>query len=120
MKRLKRAQRVAVMAALVEGNSLRSTVRMTDVSMPTILKLLVELGGVCARYQDETLRNLPCKRLQADEIWSFCYAKEKNVPEDKLGQFGYGDVWTFVAICADTKLVPSWRVGPRDRMTAYE
>jgi IS1 family transposase len=120
MKRLKRAQRVAVMAALVEGNSLRSTCRMTDVSMPTVLKLLVELGAVCARFQDATLRNLPCKRLQADEIWSFVGAKEKNVPEEKLGQFGYGDVWTFVVICADTKLVPSWRVGPRDRATAYE
>lgn len=120
MKRLKRAQRVAVVAALVEGNSLRSTVRMTDVSMPTVLKLLADMGAVCARYQDEHLRNLPCKRVQADEVWSFCYAKQKNVPEDKRGVFGYGDVWTWVAPDADTKLVPSWRVGPRDLATAYD
>ena len=120
MKRLKRAQRVAVMAALVEGNSLRSTVRMTDVSMPTVLKLLADFGAVCAHYQDERLRDLPCKRVQADEVWSFCYAKAKNVPADKRGQFGYGDVWTWVALDADTKLVPSWRVGPRDLATAYD
>ena len=120
MKRLKRAQRVAVVAALVEGNSLRSTVRMTDVSMPTVLKLLADLGAVCARYQDEALRNLPCKRVQADEVWSFVAAKAKNVPADKRGVFGYGDVWTWVALDADTKLVPSWRVGPRDLATAYD
>jgi IS1 family transposase len=120
MKRLTRAQRVAVVAALVEGNSLRSTVRMTDVSMPTVLKLLAELGAVCAAYQDRTLRNLPCRRVQADECWSFCYAKAKNVPEEKQGVFGYGDVWTWVALDADTKLVPSWRVGPRDLATAYD
>ena len=111
---------MAAVAALVEGNSLRSTVRMTDVSMPTVLKLLVELGAVCAHYQDEALRNLPCKRVQADEVWSFVAAKAKNVPADKRGVFGYGDVWTWVALDADTKLVPSWRVGPRDLATAYD
>jgi len=120
MKRLTRAQRVAVMNALVEGNSLRSTVRLTNVSMPTVLKLLVDLGGVCSAYQDRVLRNLPCRRVQADECWSYVYAKAKNVPEKKRGQFGFGDVWTWVAIDADTKLVPSWRVGPRDLGTAYE
>jgi IS1 family transposase len=120
MKRLTRAQRVAVVAALTEGNSLRSTVRLTNVSMPTILKLLAELGAVCSAYQDVTLRNLPCRRVQADECWSYVYAKAKNVPEAKRGQFGFGDVWTWVALCADTKLVPSWRVGPRDLSTAYE
>ncbi len=93
---------------------------MTDVSMPTVLKLLAELGKVCAAYQDRTLRKLPCRRLQADECWSFCYAKAANVPEEKRGQFGYGDVWTWVAIDADTKLVPSWRVGPRNLATAYD
>lgn len=120
MKRLTRAQRVAVVAALVEGNSLRSTVRLTNVSMPTVLKLLGELGAVCAKYQDVTLRNLGCRRLQADECWSYVYAKAKNVPEKMRGEFGYGDVWTWVALDADTKLVPSWRVGPRDLATAYD
>lgn len=114
MNQLTTERRCQVVAALVEGNSLRSTVRMTGVSMNTILKLLKDLGTVCAEYQDRTLRNLPCFRLQLDEIWSFCYSKAKNVPEDKRGQFGYGDVWTWVAICSDTKLVPSWLVGSRD------
>jgi IS1 family transposase len=120
MKRLSRAQRVAVAAMLVEGNSIRSTVRLTGVSLPTVLKLLVDLGEVCSKYQDLTLRNLPCRKVQADECWSYCYAKAANVPEGKRGQFGFGDVWTWVGLCADTKLVPSWRVGPRDAATAHE
>ena len=115
---LSRERRAAVISALVEGNSIRSTVRMTDVAKNTVVKLLVELGAVCARYQDETLRELPCKRLEMDEIWGFCYSKQKNVPEDKLGQFGYGDVWTFIAIDADTKLCPSFLVGFRDSGSA--
>jgi len=79
----------------------------------------VDVGRACSEYQDKVLRNLKkCKRLQCDEIWSFCYAKQKNVPEAKKGQFGYGDVWTWTAICADTKLVPSWLVGNRDAETA--
>jgi IS1 family transposase len=73
---------------------------------------------VCADYQDRVFRNLHCKRIQCDEIWCFCYAKEKNVPADKKGQFGYGDIWTWVAIDADTKLVPSFMVGRRDAWTA--
>ena len=113
-------KRTAVIAALVEGNSIRSTVRMTGVSKNTIVKLLVELGTVCQTYSDEHLRNLPCKRLQVDEIWAFCYSKQKNVPTDKKGVFGYGDVWTFAAIDADTKLIPSWLVGSRDAGCATE
>lgn len=105
------------MAALVEGNSIRATTRMTDVSKPTILKLLADVGKACTEYQDEVLRDLPCKRVQCDEIWSFCYAKEKNVPKEKRGKWGFGDVWTWTAICADTKLVPTWLVAPRN-MTA--
>ncbi len=93
---------------------------MTKVSKPTVIKLLVDLGQVCADYQDAVLRDLPCKRIEADEIWAFCYSKAKNVPADKRGQFGYGDVWTFTAICADSKLVPSWRIGPRDLGTATD
>src|SRR6266508_3943930 len=97
-----------VIAAQVEGNSINSTVRMTGVSKVTILKLLKDLGNACADYQDRTLRNLKCKRIQVDEIWQFVYAKEKNVPAEKKGKFGYGDVWTWVAIDADTKLVPAF------------
>jgi hypothetical protein len=108
-----------VLRCLVEGNSIRSTVRITGVAKNTILKLLVDAGKVCAEYQNKTLRNLTCKRLQVDEIWSFCYAKQKNVPNELQGKFGYGDVWTFPAICADTKLVPSWLVGSRGADVAY-
>ena len=87
---------------------------MADVSRNTVDKLLCDVGAACLQYQDETLRNLSCKRIQCDEIWSFVYSKDKNVPEEKQGQFGYGDVWTWSAICADTKLVPCWHVGTRD------
>ncbi len=117
---LKAAKRVAVISALVEGNSINATVRMTGVAKNTILKLLVELGAVCAAYQNETLRDLPCKRVQVDEIWAFCYAKAKNVPAEMRGKFGVGDVWTFTAIDADTKLVPSFLVGSRDAGCATE
>ena len=87
---------------------------MTDVAKGTVLKLLTDIGKACAGYQDRVLRNLPCKRVQSDEIWSFCYAKEKNLPEKKRGEFGFGDVWTWTAICADTKLIPCWLVGRRN------
>ena len=117
---LSTAKRAAVVSALVEGNSIRATVRMTGVAKNTVVKLLVELGDACQSYADEHLRNLPCKRLQVDEIWAFCYAKAKNVPAEKKGKFGYGDVWTFCAIDADTKLVPSWLVGSRDVGCATE
>jgi IS1 family transposase len=120
MNRLSEAQRVQVISALVEGNSIRATVRMTGVAKDTVIKLLAEVGQACADYQRRTLRNLPCQRIQCDEIWSFCYAKDKNVPEEKRGQFGYGDVWTWVAMDADTKLVASWLVGRRDARTAYQ
>jgi IS1 family transposase len=113
-------KRAAVVAALVEGNSIRATVRMTGVAKNTVVKLLVELADVCQSYADEHLRNLPCKRLEVDEIWAFCYAKAKNVPAAKKGTFGYGDVWTFAAIDADTKLIPSWLVGSRDVGCATE
>lgn len=113
MNRMDSKRRSQVIAALVEGNSIRATCRMTGAAKGTVLKLLVDLGKVCEKYQDEKLRNLPCKRLQCDEIWSFCYAKEKNVPEEFKNKFGFGDVWTWTAICADTKLIASWLVGER-------
>jgi IS1 family transposase len=120
MNRLSTAKRSAVVAAFVEGCSIRSTVRMTGVAKNTVVKLLVELAAACSRHQDETLRNLPCKRLQCDEIWSFVGAKDKNVPTDKQGKFGVGSVWTWTAIDADTKLCVSWLVSTRDAGAAYE
>lgn len=118
MNRLSIERRAKIIGCLVEGNSLRATARMTDTAINTVVKLLVDVGKACAEYQDKALRNLKCKRIQCDEIWSFCYAKAKNVPDDKKGQFGYGDVWTWTAICADSKLVPAWLVGNRDAETA--
>jgi IS1 family transposase len=114
MNNLPVERQIAVISALVEGNSIRATVRMTGVAKDTVIKLLAKIGRACAEYQDKALRNLTCKRLQCDEIWSFCYAKEKNVPEELRGKFGYGDVWTWTALCADTKLIPCWRIGGRN------
>jgi len=113
-------RRIQVIAALVEGNSIRSVSRMTGVARNTIMTLLVQAGAVCAEYQDKALHNLPCKRVQCDEIWSFCYGKDKNLPEDKKNTFGYGSVWTWTAIDADTKLICSWMVGNRDTFAARE
>ena len=87
---------------------------MTGVAKDTVLRLLADLGTACTHFQDICLTDLPCKHIQADEIWSFCHAKERNVPEVLKGTFGYGDVWTWTALCADCKLVPSWLVGLRD------
>lgn len=87
--------------------------------MPPVAKLLVDLGAACAPYQDETLRNLPCRRLQCDEIWSFVSAKDTNVPAEKADKFGIGSVWTWTAVDADTKLVPSFLVGTRDLGPAF-
>lgn len=114
MNKLTPGKRTQVIASLVEGNSIRATCRMTGAAKGTILKLLSDIGKVCTEYQDRVFKNLSCKRIQCDEIWSFCYAKDKNVPKKKRGRFGYGDVWTWTAICADTKLVPSWYIGRRD------
>ena len=120
MNKLSTERRIQVIAALVEGCSIRSTVRMTGIAKDTVTKLLVDIGTVCAEYQDKTLRNLSCRRIECDEIWSFCYAKKKNVSPEKQGILGYGDVWTFLAIDADTKLIPCWLVGRRDLETATE
>src|SRR3972149_4230932 len=114
MNTLKKEKQRQVVAALVEGNSIRATCRMTGVAKGTVLKLLVDLGKACAEYQDKTLRNLTCKKIQCDEIWAFVYAKKRNVPKGKERQFGYGDVWTFTAIDAESKLVPTWHIGNRD------
>jgi IS1 family transposase len=113
MNTLPTERQIQVLSALVEGNSIRATVRMTGVAKNTVVKFVADLGRACAEYQDKTLRNLTCKRIQCDEIWSFCYAKQKNVPEELSGRFGFGDIWTWTALCADTKLVPCWLVGRR-------
>ena len=118
MNKLNTAKRTAIISALVEGNSLRSTTRMMGVSINTVTKLLVDAGTACARYQHEHMKKLPCRRIQCDEIWSFCYAKEKNVPAEVKGVLGFGDVWTWTALCPDTKIVPSFLVGTRDGETA--
>jgi IS1 family transposase len=120
MNKLSSAKRVQVIKALVEGMGINAVCRVTDVSKNTVLKLLADIGNACAIYQDKVFRDLPCKRIECDEIWSFCFAKQKNVREEKQGVFGYGDVYTWVAIDADTKLVPSWLVGRRDGVSAME
>src|SRR3982074_293642 len=119
MNKLPLSKRVAVVSALVEGNSLRSTCRMTGVAMNTVLKLLAELGDACATFHQEQVRNVAARRVQCDEIWQYVYAKAKNVPEEKQGTFGFGDVWTWTAIDADTKLIISYLVGPRQPQSAF-
>ncbi len=113
-------RRASIVAALVEGVGIRATCRMTGASKGAVTKLVTDLGPACAAYMDQAFHDLPCKTLEIDEIWAFCYAKAKNVPEDKRGAFGDGDVWTFTAIDADSKLIPSFIVGPRDGGTATE
>ena len=112
--------RKLIIRCLIEGQSIRATARTAEVSKNTVVKLLVDAGKACANYQDKALRGLTCKRIQVDEIWSFIYAKDKNVPRAKKAPPEAGDVWTWTAICSDTKLVPSWRIGDRSGMTAIE
>jgi IS1 family transposase len=119
MNRLSVERRAQVIALLCEGMSIRATVRATGVAKNTIVKLLADLGEACADYMDGAFQNLDIQRVEADEIWSFCYSKQKNVPEEFQGTPGYGDVWTWVAIDADTKLVPSWLVGERTTQDCY-
>jgi IS1 family transposase len=115
MNRLDSTRRAQVVRWLVQGNSIRSTVRITGVAKNTVAKLLVELGACCVKFMDEAMVNLPCKRIQADEIWSFVGCKEKNVTLEKVERDGIvGSVWTWTAIDADTKLIPCWMIGTRD------
>ncbi len=120
MNKLGTETRTRIIRCLVEGNSIRSTARIADVSKNTVNKLLIDAGKACSEYQDRVLRDLPCQRIQVDEIWSFVYAKQKNVATAKAAPEDAGDVWTWTAICADTKLVPSWVVGDRSGQTAIE
>src|SRR6267378_1896859 len=120
MNRLPIAKRAHILHLLVEGNSLRAASRIADVSINTVYKLAIDAGEACSAYQDQAFHNLPCRRIQLDEIWSFVYAKQRNVMLAKTAPATAGDVWTWVAICADTKLVPSWRIGDRSGATAIE
>jgi IS1 family transposase len=120
MNKLSKTERAQIISLLVEGNSLRSTSRITGRSINTVSKLLVDIGAACSEFQDRTIRNLTSTRIECDEIWAFCYAKAKNVPEKYQGDWGYGDVWTWTAIDPDTKLIPSWLVGWRGEEEAVD
>lgn len=119
MNRLDKKRQTQILSLLVEGSSIRATVRLTGTSKNTVTKLLRDLGEACYTYQDEHLRNLPCKRIQCDEIWSFCFKKEHRLAPEQLGKIGIGDLWTWTALCPDTKIVPCWLVGRRDLAHAY-
>lgn len=114
MNKLDRKARAHILHLLCEGNSIRAVTRLTGASKKAVSKLMVDAGQAAAWYQDRAFRNLTCKRVQVDEIWAFVYAKQKNVPTAKAAPDGAGDVWTWTAIDADTKLIPSWHVGGRD------
>jgi IS1 family transposase len=118
MNRLSLEERAKIIGCLVEGNSVRSTARITNTDKKTVLRLLADVGAACKRYHDERVFMIETKRVQCDEIWSFCYAKEKNIPADMAGVFGIGDVWTWTAIDADTKLMIGYRVDRRDETAA--
>lgn len=121
MNRLDSKTRTAVISALVEGCSIRSTVRMTGVSKKTVMRLLIEAGAVASKYQDQVFRNLTCKRIQVDELWAFIVAKQKNVtPEIVAKNPNAGDIWLWIAIDADTKIVPTWMLGGRDAGVASQ
>lgn len=119
MRKLDSKTREQVISCLIEGCSIRATVRMTGVAKKTVMRLLLEVGTICAEYQDKVFRNLKCKRLQLDEMWSWIYCKEKNRTEAIARKNpAAGDVWLWTAVDADTKLVPAWMLGNRDGRTA--
>lgn len=118
MNRLDIATRARIVACLVEGSSIRATCRMTGAAKGTVLKLLADLGLACSEYQHQTLRNLNSKKVQCDEIWSFCYAKDKNVPSSLREPGVTGSIWTWTAIDADSKLMISYHIGTRDAWCA--
>jgi IS1 family transposase len=118
MNKLGVAERFTVAKCLVDGNSMRATARIAGVARNTVNKLLLELGAACSQFQDATLRNLSCKRIQVDECWAFCYCKQEQVTVEIAARQVAGDVWTWAAIDADSKLVPCWTVGKRDPETA--
>jgi IS1 family transposase len=119
MNRLSTEKRAQIIGCLTEGMSIRATVRITGAAKNTITKLLVDLGDACSAYQHATLRDLTCTTFECDEIWNFVYAKDKNIPPARRGEHGVGSVWTWTAICADTKLIPAWFVGQRTAHDGY-
>src|SRR5947208_7685276 len=114
MNKLPLAKRAQILSMLCEGSSMRSISRVADVSINTVYKLLAEAGPVCTRFHDATVRGVASQRIQCDEAWAFCYAKQKNVASAKAAPDGAGDVWTWTALDADSKLILSWAVGGRD------
>ncbi|TQF29218.1 DDE-type integrase/transposase/recombinase [Bradyrhizobium sp. UNPA324] len=120
MNKLDTAKRAQILQMLCEGSSMRSISRVTDVSLNTVTKLLVDAGSACSAFHDATVRNVKSQRVQCDEIWSFAYAKAKNVASAKAAPIGSGDVWTWTAIDADSKLILSWLVGDRDASAASD
>ena len=119
MNTLTHEKRSAVIRCLVDGCSIRATTRITGVAKNTIQKLTRDLGEAVLEYHDSAVRNIQSKRVQCDEIWCFCYAKEKNLPDEMRGQPGVGSMWTWTALDADTKLMVSWKLGTRDAATAH-
>jgi len=118
MNKLDPKARAQALQMMAEGISLRSITRLTSISRTTLIKLLEDAGEAFSEYQDRTLINLKCKRVQVDEVWAFCYAKQKNVPTAKAAPKGAGDIWTWVGLDADSKLALSWHVGGRDSEAA--
>lgn len=118
MNKTPTATRIQILGMMVEGMSIRAIARMTGASKNTIVKFLREAGEACAAYHDEHVRNVGSKRVQVDEIWSFVGMKQKNVPEARKGEFGVGDVWTWTALDADSKLIVTWLLGDRSSETA--
>lgn len=119
MNTLTREQRASVVRCLVEGVSIRGTVRITGVSKNAIQRMTKTLGQALLDYQDKVLRNLNTRRIECDEIWNFCYAKDKNLPDDMKGMPGVGSMWTWTAMDAESKLIISWQLGARDAANAY-
>lgn len=119
MNRLSIEKRVQIITLLVEGCSIRSTCRIADVSKNTVSKLLIEVGRACEKFHDETVKGIKAERVQADEIWSFVYAKDKNASDEMKAAGTAGDVWTWTAIDANSKLIVSWHVGNRDAESAH-
>jgi IS1 family transposase len=119
MNKLPLAKRVQILSMLVEGSSMRSISRVCDVSINTVAKILADAGEVCIDFHDQNVRGVKSKRIQCDEIWSFCYAKKKNVADAKAAPEGAGDLWTWTALDADSKLIVSYLVGARDAECAH-
>src|SRR2546430_8353550 len=118
MNKLKSDRRSQIIRCLCEGNSMRATARLVDCSFNTVAKLLIEAGRACTKFQDKALHNLPCKRVQIDEVWGFVGAKDLNCSKEKKAQ-GWGSAWVWTALCADSKLLATWFIGPRVPQSAY-